>query len=65
MIRTVWHIVANGLPLDFGCLSAEETAPNVIARAQSAYPMYHLPPEWYSMTTDEATLVEAAYAGNL
>ena len=32
----LWHIVANGLPLDFACPDGQETAPQLIARAQAA-----------------------------
>ena len=59
----VWHIVANGLPLDFACPGAKETAPDLIARAQAAGAFVSLAhPEWYTMTTDEATQVAAADA---
>jgi hypothetical protein len=59
----VWHIVANGLPLDFDCPDAHETAPNLIARAQAAGAYVSLAhPEWYSMTSDEAMQVAAADA---
>jgi len=59
----VWHIVANGLPLDFACPNAKETAPDLIARAQAAGAYVSLAhPEWYTMTTDEAMQVAAADA---
>ena len=59
----VWHIVANGLPLDFACSDANETAPDLIARAQAAGAYVSLAhPEWYTMTTDEAMQVAAADA---
>ena len=59
----VWHIVANGLPLDFACPDENETAPDLIARAQAAGAYVSLAhPEWYTMTTDEAMLVAAADA---
>jgi len=59
----VWHIVANGLPLDFACPDAKETAPDLIARAQAAGAYVSLAhPEWYTMTTDEAMQVAAADA---
>jgi hypothetical protein len=59
----VWHIVANGLPLDFACPDANETAPDLIARAQAAGAYVSLAhPEWYTMTTDEAMQVAAADA---
>ena len=59
----VWHIVANGLPLDFACPDAKETAPDLIARAQAAGAYVSLAhPEWYTMTMDEAMQVAAADA---
>ena len=59
----LWHIVANGLPLDFACPDAKETAPDLIARAQAAGAYVSLAhPEWYTMTTDEAMQVAAADA---
>ena len=59
----VWHILANGLPLDFACPDAKETAPDLIARAQAAGAYVSLAhPEWYTMTTDEAMQVAAADA---
>ena len=60
---SLWHIVANGLPLDFPCPDAKETAPDLIARAQTAGAYVSLAhPEWYAMTADEATQVSAADA---
>ena len=32
----LWHIVANGLPVDFACPDDTETAPELIARARAA-----------------------------
>ena len=59
----LWHIVANGLPLDFACPDAQETAPQLIARAQAAGAYVSLAhPEWYTMTMDEAMAVAAADA---
>ena len=54
----LWHIVANGLPLDFEVAHQDETAPQMIQRALDAgayVTMAH--PEWYSMTTDEAMAI--------
>ena len=59
----VWHIVANGLPTDFTCPDANESAADLIARAQAAGAYISLAhPEWYTMTPDEALLVSAADA---
>ena len=59
----LWHIVANGLPVDFACPDAQETAPDLIARAQAAGAYVSVAhPEWYNMTMDEAMTVAAADA---
>ena len=59
----LWHIVANGLPVDFACPDDTETAPELIARARAAGAYVSLAhPEWHAMTTDEALLVAAADA---
>ncbi len=59
----LWHIVANGLPIDFGCPSVSETVPDLIARALASGAFVSLAhPEWYSMTTEEALTVAAADA---
>ena len=59
----VWHIVANGLPTDFACPDANESAADLIARAQAGGAYVSLAhPGWYTMTTSEALLVSAADA---
>jgi hypothetical protein len=59
----LWHIVANGLPVDFACPDAAETAPQLVARAIAAGAYVSLAhPEWYAMTGDEALSVAAAHA---
>ena len=59
----IWHIVANGLPIDFVCPDANETAADLVSRAQAAGAFVSLAhPEWYSMTTDETISVAAAHA---
>ena len=59
----LWHILANGLPLDFDCPDEKETATELISRAQAAGAYVSLAhPEWYTMTTDEALQVAAADA---
>ena len=58
----LWHIVANGLPLDFAVAHDDETAPQVIDRALAAGAYVTLAhPEWYSMTTKEALSVSHAH----
>ncbi len=59
----VWHIVANGLPTDFACPDAKESAIDLIERAKGAGAFVSLAhPEWYTMTTEEALLVSSADA---
>ena len=59
----LWHIVANGLPLDFACPDAQETVPQLISRAQAAGAYVSLAhPEWYTMTMNEAMAVASADA---
>ena len=58
----LWHIVANGLPLDFAVASHSETAPEMIQRALDAGAYVTIAhPEWYSMTTEEAMQVSHAH----
>lgn len=61
----LWHIVANGLPLDFPMASAAETGPELVRRAVDAGAFVTMPhPEWYSLTTGEArSLAEAGAHG--
>ncbi len=59
----LWHILANGLPLDFSCSDANETAPELVDRALAAGAYVSLAhPEWYSMTGDEALSLAMAHA---
>lgn len=59
----LWHIVANGLPVDFDCPNVAETAPDLIARARGAGAYVSLAhPEWYAMTSAEALSLAAADA---
>ena len=57
----LWHILANGLPLDFPIASATETSPELVSRAVAAGAFVSIPhPGWYAMTRGEArSLVEA------
>lgn len=58
----LWHIVANGLPLDFPHASDDETAPEMVKRAVDAGAYVTIAhPEWYCMTTEEALSVSHAH----
>lgn len=59
----LWHIVANGLPLDFPMASQTETGPELVRRAVDAGAFVTIPhPEWYSLTTEEARSLAQAGA---
>jgi histidinol phosphatase-like PHP family hydrolase len=59
----LWHIVANGLPLDFAFASPAETGPELVERAIAAGAYVTLAhPEWYAMTTEEAFAMSSAHA---
>ena len=59
----LWHLVANGLPLDFKPADKTETAPELIARAQKAGAFVTIAhPEWYALSSDEALLISQADA---
>lgn len=58
-----WHIVAVGLPLDFAPTSANETGPELAARAADAGAFVGVAhPAWYGMLPEEARSIEAAHA---
>ena len=58
----LWHIVANGLPLEFKCADEEETAPHLVQRAIDAGAFVTIAhPEWYSLTFDECLSVSHAH----
>lgn len=58
----IWHIVANGLPLDFASADDQETAPQLVQRAKDAGAYVTLAhPEWYSLTFEEAMTVSHAH----
>ncbi|MEC7305129.1 MAG: phosphotransferase [Pseudomonadota bacterium] len=59
----LWHILANGLPLDFPVATASETGPELVERAVAAGAFVSIPhPEWYAMTTEEAHSLAGAGA---
>ena len=58
----LWHIVANGLPLDFKCADEKETAPHLVQRAIEAGAFVTIAhPEWYSLTFDECLSLSHAH----
>ena len=57
----LWHILANGLPLDFPVATPSETGPELVERAVAAGAFVSIPhPEWYAMTTEEARSLAVA-----
>lgn len=59
----LWHLVANGLPLDFAPAAPEETAPELVSRAMKAGAYVTIAhPEWYCLTMDEAKSVSHAHS---
>ena len=59
----LWHIVANGLPLDFAVAGEDETGPEMVQRAVDAGAYVSIAhPEWYILTNDEAKQVSNAHA---
>ena len=58
----LWHIVANGLPLDFKCADEKETATHLVQRAIEAGAFVTIAhPEWYSLTFDECLSLSHAH----
>ena len=58
----LWHIVANGLPVDFKCANDEETAPALVQRAINSGAFVTIAhPAWYSLTFDECMSVSNAH----
>ncbi|MGC6516646.1 MAG: CehA/McbA family metallohydrolase [Candidatus Puniceispirillaceae bacterium] len=58
----LWHIVANGLPVDFAVATKTESAPQMVQRAIEAGAYVTIAhPEWYSMTTQEADSLHHAH----
>jgi predicted metal-dependent phosphoesterase TrpH len=60
----LWHIVANGLPLDFPWIGREETGREVAARAREAGAFISLAHPFWSTTSvvDAETLLDLAHA---
>ncbi len=58
-----WHLLANGLPLDFEPPAEGETAPEIAARCAAAGAFVTIVhPAWYSLGVDDARSIEAAHA---
>ena len=58
-----WHLLANGLPLDFAPTRAGETAAELARRCAAAGAFVTLVhPEWYSLGVDDAMTIDAAHA---
>lgn len=60
----LWHILANGLPLDFRRTGASETGPALAARAAAAGAFITIVhPAWYGLTPEDAeTILPHAHA---
>ena len=51
----MWHIVVNGLPLDFEPPAEHETAPQLVQRALAAGAFVAIPhPQWHTLTVEDA-----------
>lgn len=58
-----WHLLANGLPLDFAPPRAGETAPEMARRCAAAGAFVTIVhPEWYSLGVEDAMSIDAAHA---
>jgi hypothetical protein len=59
----LWHMLAVGLPADFSPPTEDETGPALAARAVAAGAFVGIAhPAWYTLTPEDALLVEAAHA---
>lgn len=58
-----WHLLANGLPLDFQPTLEGETAPALAARCAAAGAFVSIVhPAWYSLSVDDARTIDSAHA---
>jgi hypothetical protein len=58
-----WHLLANGLPLDFSPPRAGETAAELARRCAAAGAFVTIVhPEWYSLGAEDAMTIDAAHA---
>ena len=59
----LWHLVANGLPINFKIASEVETVNELLDRTLKTGAFVIIAhPEWYSLTSDEAILLRKAHA---
>lgn len=59
----IWHLVANGLPLDFAPLGEGETGIELARRAIEAGAFVSIPhPAWYGLTPEDALSLPAVHA---
>ncbi len=58
-----WHLLANGLPLDFAPTQAGESAADLARRCAAAGAFVTIVhPEWYSLGVEDAMTIDAAHA---
>lgn len=58
-----WHLLANGLPLDFAPARKGESGPAIAARCAAAGAFVSIVhPAWYSLSVDDARTITAAHA---
>ena len=63
MIGEKWHILANGLPLDFEPPQNHERAPELAARCAAAGAFVTIVhPEWYGVGVEDALTIQSAHA---
>ncbi|MEO3388227.1 CehA/McbA family metallohydrolase [Mesorhizobium sp. CAU 1741] len=59
----IWHLVANGLPLDFAAPAGDETAAELARRALDAGAFVSLAhPGWYGLTLEDALALPQVHA---
>lgn len=62
-VSGLWHILANGLPLDFAPPTAGESGPQIAQRAMAAGAFVSVAhPSWYALTEPDALSLGAVHA---
>jgi hypothetical protein len=62
-VKSIWHILANGLPLDFAPPAAGESGPQIAQRALAAGAFVSIAhPSWYALTEADALSLGAVHA---